>query len=256
MNTFLRSSQVDNTTYEQLLTLVKQRRSIRRFRSDPVPERIIEQIIEVARWAPSAFNTQPWEFVVLTDPTDRQAIVEFTAPYWPQCVEMEKARAEWQGRTWTLQGMTDTVGDYTNAPVYILLFGDPRTLDALPMGVQCDRHRRRLVYQSSLASAFLYLQLAATAHGLGAQWYSAVQTPYSSCLIKRYLQIPDEFDIYDMMVLGYPAVTAPKKFLRKLKEMVHYGRQNEAQFRDHEQIRDFVRKTRAWVTGCHARKAR
>ena len=133
---------------------------------------------------------------------------------------MEKARPAWQGKTWELKGMNDEKADYTEAPVYILLFGDPRVLDTLPMGVQYDNHRRKLVYQSSLANAFLNMHLAATTLGLGAQWYSAVQTPKNACLIKDYLGVPPEFDVYDMMVLGHPAVSPSKKFLRKLRTLV------------------------------------
>ena len=45
--------------YDSLLELVKKRRSIRRFKPDPIPDENIEKIIEVARWAPSGFNMQP-----------------------------------------------------------------------------------------------------------------------------------------------------------------------------------------------------
>ena len=51
--------------YDHLLTLVKNRRTIRKFKPDPLPEGSVEKIIEVARWAPSGFHTQPWEFVVV-----------------------------------------------------------------------------------------------------------------------------------------------------------------------------------------------
>ncbi len=96
--------------------------------------------------------------------------------------------------------------------------------------------------------------LAAATFGLGAQWYSAVQTPYSSCLIKEYLGVPPEFDMYDMMVLGYPAIRPTKKFLRKFAEIVHWGIGNKGKFRQDEDTRDFVKRARAWVTGMHAKK--
>lgn len=241
--------------YDSLWQLVQKRRSIRRFKNTPVDRDIIEKILAVAQWAPSGFSTQPWEFVVLTEEEHRQAIVRFTAPYWEACIDMEKARPEWQGKTWQLKGMTNETGDYREAPVYIMVFGDPRALDALPMGVQCDKHRKQLIYQSSLANTFLYMQLAAASFGLATQWYSAVQTPYSSCLIKDYLGVPEEFDVYDMMVLGYPALTPTKKFLRKQNEMVHWGIDNRGAFRSDEEVRDFVRRARAWVTGMHAKKS-
>jgi len=47
---------------------ILKRRSIRRYRREPVPEEILEGILEAGRQAPSAANRQPWHFVVVTDP--------------------------------------------------------------------------------------------------------------------------------------------------------------------------------------------
>jgi nitroreductase len=52
----------------EFAALVKQRRSIRRYLDRPISHDLIEQICEAGRWAPSALNMQPWEFVVVTDP--------------------------------------------------------------------------------------------------------------------------------------------------------------------------------------------
>ncbi len=49
------------------MEVVKKRRSIRRYRQDPVPEKLIEQVLEAARLAPSGGNRQPWHFVVVRD---------------------------------------------------------------------------------------------------------------------------------------------------------------------------------------------
>ena len=46
--------------------VIKERRSIRKFRPDPVPEPLIREILDEARWTPSWGNTQPWEFYVIT----------------------------------------------------------------------------------------------------------------------------------------------------------------------------------------------
>jgi len=48
-----------------VIEAVKQRRSIRGYKPDPVPRQVLEEILEVASRAPSAMNTQPWEFTVL-----------------------------------------------------------------------------------------------------------------------------------------------------------------------------------------------
>ena len=242
--------------YEDLLGFLQRRRSIRRFKPDPVPEEMIHRIIEAARWAPSGFNMQPWEFVVVTDDALRQKIVQITNTYWEQSREMEEARPAWQGKTWKLAGMTDTSGDYTYAPVYIILLGDPRTQAGLPMGVQCDSHRRRLIYLSGLANAFLYMHLAAKALGLASQWYSAVQTPYASCMIKDLLGIPEVMEVYDMMVLGYAAINPPGKYLRERDDMIHWNRSAEDGFRSDEAVRRFVKKARSWTMGTHRRQAK
>ena len=56
------------------LDLAKLRRSVRSYRSEPVPQELIEQVLEAARWAPSGMNMQPWEFVVVTDEELRRQV--------------------------------------------------------------------------------------------------------------------------------------------------------------------------------------
>ena len=50
----------------ELLEAIKSRKSIRAYKPDPVPGEVLAELLEVARWAPSGTNTQPWEFFVLT----------------------------------------------------------------------------------------------------------------------------------------------------------------------------------------------
>lgn len=49
----------------EILKAIHERRSIRRFRDEPLSHEQIEQILEAARWAPSGKNTQPWRFIVV-----------------------------------------------------------------------------------------------------------------------------------------------------------------------------------------------
>lgn len=242
--------------YDSLLELVKNRRSIRRFKNDPVSKELVEKILEVARFAPSGFNMQPWEFVVVLKKALRERIVKITTEFWRQSAEMEGARPENKGRSWKLKGMNNEKGNYSGAPVYIIVCGDPRTKAGLPMGVQCDRHRQEMIYMSGLASTFLYMTLAATSLGLASQWYSAVQTPYASCMIKDLLNIPMEFDIYDMMVLGYPAISPPQKFLRDTEKMIHWNGCSSSDLRSDDEAKEFVLKSRNWNIGAHTRNSK
>ena len=61
-----------------LLTLIKQRRSIRRYLPDPVPPEHVEKMIEAAIWAPSSHNADPCEFIVTTEPRNIGRLAELS----------------------------------------------------------------------------------------------------------------------------------------------------------------------------------
>jgi len=117
---------------DRFVAFAASRRSVRRYLPDPVPETILLRILEAARWAPSAVNSQPWHFVVVTDPERKRALYE---------------RAKIAG----LVGWSHLVG----APVVVAVVGDPR-------------NNRFYVVDCSLAG--MNLLLAAHAAGLGACW--------------------------------------------------------------------------------------
>ncbi len=85
--------------YDSLLELLKNRRSIRRFKLDPVPDEYVDKIIEAARWAPSGFNSQPWEFVVVRKQELKDRIVQLIDGPKSQRIraEAEATRELWQG---------------------------------------------------------------------------------------------------------------------------------------------------------------
>jgi len=60
------------------LTCLKTRRSIRTYRTDPVPRALIEDVVDCARLAPTAFNRQAWTFVVVQDAAVRSRITDIT----------------------------------------------------------------------------------------------------------------------------------------------------------------------------------
>lgn len=82
-----------------VIDAMKSRRSIRRYKRDPVEKDEILACLEAARWAPSADNFQPWEFVVVTD---------------------EEARAKLAG--------IHTYGRFMrNSPVVVVVLADPNS---------------------------------------------------------------------------------------------------------------------------------
>ncbi|MEI9478758.1 MAG: nitroreductase family protein [Deltaproteobacteria bacterium] len=70
--------------YKMLMDVLLRRMSVRKFKPDPLPEGAIEKILEAGRWAMSGANGQPWEFIVITDPTMKQKL---SALYEEQILE-------------------------------------------------------------------------------------------------------------------------------------------------------------------------
>ena len=61
-----------------ILGTIKSRRSIRKFSNDPVPEELIEKVLEAGRWAPSGLNNQPWRFALIRDVAIRNMFSRLT----------------------------------------------------------------------------------------------------------------------------------------------------------------------------------
>ncbi|MDP6180503.1 MAG: nitroreductase family protein, partial [Desulfatiglandales bacterium] len=57
-----------------ILDVITTRKSVRRYTEDPVPDEMIEKILEAARWAPTGENHQPWRLIVVRDPETRKKI--------------------------------------------------------------------------------------------------------------------------------------------------------------------------------------
>ncbi|MFC2071187.1 nitroreductase family protein [Chloroflexota bacterium] len=220
--------------YDSLLNLVKQRRSCRRFRSEPIPGEYIDKIIEAARWAPSGANTQPWEFIVIREVEVKQKIARFIEEHGNLTHKMDLTRDP-----------TRTIGPNPvelDAPVLIILCGDPRTIEAYPVYTVYQRGQSNL--DSSLASAFLYMHLAATTLGLGSRWISGTRNFYIQCLIKDLLGIPKELEIYDTMAVGYPDSEPRPRLVRAKEEMVHYDLYDKTKFRTDEDVRAYISSLR------------
>ena len=66
----------DTRTVQDRISFLRALRAVRQFRSDPVPQHVVDDILEVARWSGSASNRQPWELVVIRDRDTLRALAE------------------------------------------------------------------------------------------------------------------------------------------------------------------------------------
>ena len=240
--------------YDSFLELVQKRRSIRQFKPDPIPDEYIDKIIEAAHWAPSGFNSQPWEFVVVKKKELRDRIVQIAKENFVKHVLEGSGDVANLGEADRLavSAIKEAFG-YQTAPVFIILFGDMRAKVALPMAAQNDEDIFRQLYISSLANTFLYMHLAAAALGLASQWATAVGIPTVQSRIKELLGIPEELVAYDMMVVGYRVREPRPKLLRDKENMVHYDYCGKKDFRTNEEVNAFAERTKIWTAAMHKR---
>jgi len=106
-----------------VLEAIKERRSIRAFTDEKVSEKDVERLIDAARWAPSAGNIQPWEFVVvkdveikqkLSDATLNQTFIEKALVVIVVCADLNRSSRGYGSRGENLYSIQDTAAATEN----------------------------------------------------------------------------------------------------------------------------------------------
>ncbi len=194
-------------------TLVRTRRSVRGYKSDPVPRKIIEEIVDVAKGAPSSMNTQPWYLHVITgQPLDRiregntEKMMTGAKPkrdfpmtdayvgiYRQRQVEIAVQLFEAMGigredkdkkRDWMMRGFRQF-----DAPVSIVLtyekVMEPAAISQFDLGAVCYG-----------------ICLAAWERGLGTVING--QGIMQSDVVREHAGIPDDQNIMTCIAMGYP----------------------------------------------------
>jgi len=227
--------------FEEFAELVKSRRAIRKFKPDPIPDEYVEKILDVARWAPSGGNAQPWEFIVVKDPEMKQKIEDLY-------LRLDHMRSQvWETtRREDLRHWAATMGkpNIAEAPVIIVPIGDLRTTYASVVAVHVLYHLRNL---ENMTNVTLLIHLAAVALGLGVQWVS-IEEP-SMGPFKNLLGIPEIYHIYSIVPMGYPAYQPSPAYRRELKEITHSDKYEMSKYRTDEQIIEYIATLRKTTRG-------
>lgn len=183
------------------LSLLTGRRSIRRYRPEPVPAEMVEQMLAAACWAPSAHNRQPWRFVVMSEAKTQQQLAmamgnrlrrDLTADQVPEAIIAQDVGRSYQR--------------ITQAPLLILLCLTMADMDSYP-----DTKRQQnewIMATQSTAMAGQNLLLAAHALGLGACWMCAPL--FCPDVVARTLDLPADWQPQALITAGYPAASKTK----------------------------------------------
>ena len=149
----------------EVLNTIISRRTIRRFKPDPIDEEKLQMILEAGRWAPSFSNLQPWKFIVTRDQNFKN--------------KLDKASRE----NVLHLGINE-------APVVILICVDRRIdpLHAIEAG----------------AAATQNMALAGHSLGLGVGWIGVWGTE-AEAAIQKLFQLPETTRVVSLLPVGVPA---------------------------------------------------
>jgi F420 biosynthesis protein FbiB-like protein len=189
---------------DDLHAFLRSRRSIRRFKSDPVSLDCIQRILETGIYAPSAHNLQPWRFAVITSNAAKKLLAETITGRFRQDMVIEGVpEADIQAR------VNRTVRRTIEAPVIIVLCRDTTQVKSQPDPLL--QHKEAYMGIQSVALAGLQLLLAAHADGLGGSWICwPLYTPDET---RRALGLAQDWEPQGMLFLGYADETpeTPKR---------------------------------------------
>lgn len=186
--------------YEMMSTL----RAVRKLRPDPIPDDVLQRVLQAACWAPTGGNQQPWRVVVVRDADKKQALADIYRPEWETYVETfrnhieglaESELAQWEKVISAGDHLAEHLGD---APAILLFCANPRAMAITDRKLD----RVSLVGGGSVYPAVQNAMLACVAEGLGCTLTTL------HCLrepdIVNLLSIPDGWATAAMVPIGYP----------------------------------------------------
>ncbi len=181
--------QFDSQFSEEFSQLIRWRRDVRRFQRSPLPEGALEELLSLARFAPSVGLSQPWRYVVVESAAKRAAVrANFEAANAEALNAYDEERASLYARL-KLAGLDD-------APEQLAVFCDSDCMTGHGLG----RRTMPEMLEYSVVMAVHTLWLAARARGIGVGWVSILDPGR----VARDLGVPDSWRLVAYLCIGYP----------------------------------------------------
>lgn len=163
------------------LQVIKNRRSIRAFREEQIPEADLQDIIEAGLWAPSSHNTQPWHLTVIQN---QELLLEIN--------KETKERMINSPVEWVVKMGKSPMSVFYGAPTVIIISG--KQFEFFNPLVDCS-------------AAIQNMLLMAEARGLGSCWIGLTRFLFADKeATKKYLELPEGFEPFYSVCIGYKKV--------------------------------------------------
>jgi nitroreductase/NAD-dependent dihydropyrimidine dehydrogenase PreA subunit len=177
-------------SHAQAVQFLRSRRSVRHFKDKPVQKEVLQQLIEIARYAPTGSNAQPLEWIVVNDRERVKGIAEMAIEWMRAVLQKDPQPA--------------------SAPYMPLLveawdMGVDTILRGAPGLIVATAPKEDLNGMVDLTLALSYLELAAPSVGLGTCWAGLLQGALrSNKSLKQALGISEKRPYHYPMMIGYP----------------------------------------------------
>lgn len=190
---------------------IKDRRSIRQQKSDPIDDATLKKVLEAARWAPSWANTQSWRFVVVRDQNIKNQLAATRS--------MRPPAPPAPGAAVTPPPPPPPPAAILTAPVVVAVCAELNKAGVRPDGTPTtDKGGNWYMYDAGLASQNLCL--AAHALGLG----TVILGAFDAKKAGEILKVPEGFAVVVMIPLGFPAAPGRPTTRKELAEIVTYDK--------------------------------
>ena len=170
---------------------IKSRRTIFRFKPNPVPPADLEQILSYGIWAPNHRNTEPWRFTIIGDQTK-----EILAQRYRE-IQIEKALVN-------NDRLTEDQKEQIGEAGYLKFISKP-TIVAVSCQQEGDEQQQREDYAATCC-AIQNIQLAAWEAGVGIQWSTGAITLESETYRLLRANLDNEYMV-GFLYTGYPELT-------------------------------------------------
>jgi nitroreductase len=182
----------------------KNRRSVRQFKTDAIPEKDIVKIVEAARLAPTSGNQQPWKFLVVRDKEKiilmKETCVKEALAMYDQRQPKTKTREQFEAE------FRQRMSGYFSAPVYIVILTDNRS-----------KYPDYNHWDGPMAAG--YLMLAARALGYGTVF---ITDSIPESVTKAALKIPDCYTRVCITPVGVPVEWPKPSPKRNIEDFLAY----------------------------------
>ena len=187
--------------YEAMSSL----RAVRRLRPDPIPDDVIERVLQAATWAPSGGNVQPWRVIVVQDAAKRERLQQLYIGPWRQYAKGHRGQADHLGedaraRQERMLAAADHLAEHLHeAPAILVFCFQPERMAITDAGLD----RPSVVGGGSVYPAVQNALLACRAEGLGCTLTTLLC--FAEKQVVALLGIPEGWYTCAFLPIGYPS---------------------------------------------------